>query len=130
MDNFRVAVRVRPFNERERSEKASLRWNINVEDNALSEKSGPSSTYVFDRVYDMDATNLSIFSDFAQPIVASVVEGFHGTIFAYGQTSSGKTYTMMDNQESPGIITLSLKYIFASIRRNPTREFLLRVSYI
>ena len=37
---------------------------------------------------------------------------------------------MMGNQESPGIIPLSLKYIFASIRRNPTREFLLRVSYI
>jgi centromeric protein E len=134
MDNIRVAARVRPFNERERNEKASVRWEVNEKDNTMSEKracvSSSMATYVFDRVYNMDATNFSIFTEFVQPIVASVVKGFHGTIFAYGQTSSGKTHTMMGSPDNPGIIPLSLKYIFASIHRNPTREFLLRVSYI
>jgi hypothetical protein len=51
MDNIRVAARVRPFNERERNEKASVRWEVNEKDNTMSEKracvSSSMATYVF-----------------------------------------------------------------------------------
>ena len=49
--------------------------------------------------------------------------GVNGTIFAYGQTSSGKTHTMMGNPDQPGIIPLALSEIFESIQR--VRFFLL-----
>ncbi|XP_065281930.1 uncharacterized protein [Dermacentor albipictus] len=56
--------------------------------------------------------------------------GFNGTIFAFGQTSSGKTYTMMGNSSQPGLIPLAINAIFDIIQNEPEREFLLRVSYM
>ncbi|XP_062514210.1 uncharacterized protein LOC134189821 isoform X2 [Corticium candelabrum] len=128
MDNIQVAVRVRPLNERERREKASVHWNI--DGNTVRESSGCSTVYTFDRIFSMDSTNELLFKEFASPIVSSVVEGFHGTIFAYGQTASGKTYTMMGEADTAGVIPLALRELFGAISRSPTREFLMRVSYI
>ncbi|XP_022863727.1 kinesin-like protein KIN-7K, chloroplastic isoform X2 [Olea europaea var. sylvestris] len=56
--------------------------------------------------------------------------GVNGTIFAYGVTSSGKTHTMHGDQRSPGIIPLAVKDAFSIIQETPSREFLLRVSYL
>ncbi|XP_068663517.1 kinesin-like protein KIN-7D, chloroplastic isoform X2 [Aristolochia californica] len=58
------------------------------------------------------------------------MEGINGTIFAYGVTSSGKTHTMHGDQRSPGIIPLAVKDAFSIIQETPSREFLLRVSYL
>lgn len=52
-----------------------------------------------------------------QPIVEQVINGYHGTIFAYGQTSSGKTYTMVGTKQNPGIIRKAAEQIFDGIRR-------------
>ena len=53
----------------------------------------------------------------AGPIVGGVMQGFNGTIFAYGQTASGKTFTMMGNDFYPGIVPLAIEDIFAIIER-------------
>ena len=53
-----------------------------------------------------------------------------GTLFAYGQTSSGKTYTMTGTETSPGIIPYALQEVFEYISKTENREFLLRVSYM
>lgn len=53
-----------------------------------------------------------------------------GTIFAYGQTSSGKTYTMHGDEKSPGLLYLASKDIFDYMARTPEREFILRGSYV
>ena len=55
---------------------------------------------------------------------------FQGTLFAYGQTSSGKTYTMSGTEDSPGIIPYALDEVFNFISKSQNREFLLRVSYM
>lgn len=52
-----------------------------------------------------------------RPIVNKVVNGYHGTIFAYGQTSSGKTHTMLGTMENPGIIRMAAEQIFEEIHR-------------
>ena len=54
-----------------------------------------------------------------------------GTVFAYGQTSSGKTFTMMGTQENPGVIPQAIRDVFAYIQKTKDkREFLLRVAYL
>ena len=58
------------------------------------------------------------------------MEGFNATVFSYGQTGSGKTHTMMGNVEEPGIIPQAIKDIFDYIESDPSREFLLRISYL
>ena len=58
------------------------------------------------------------------------MEGYHGTVFAYGMTGTGKTFSMQGTTSSPGVIPLAITDIFSYIRETPHREFLLRVSYL
>lgn len=74
----------------------------------------------------MNSSNNDVFDTIVKPIVDAAVNGFNGTVFAYGQTSSGKTYTMMGTMEEPGVIPLAVEYMFDAISNTPGREFLLR----
>jgi centromeric protein E len=65
----------------------------------------------------------------AKPIVKSWIKGINGTIFAYGQTSSGKTHTMVGTKEEPGIVQLAIKDIFEEIENCKDRTFLIRLDY-
>ena len=58
------------------------------------------------------------------------MEGYHGTVFAYGMTGTGKTFSMQGITASPGVIPLAITDIFSYIRETPHREFLLRASYL
>jgi centromeric protein E len=58
------------------------------------------------------------------------MEGYNGTVFAYGMTGTGKTFSMQGTANQPGTIPLAITDIFSYIRENPEREFLLRVSYL
>ena len=58
------------------------------------------------------------------------MEGYLGTVFAYGMTGTGKTFSMQGTRDSPGVIPLAITDIFSYIRETPSREFLLRVSYL
>uniref|UniRef100_A0A8C9G3F2 Kinesin motor domain-containing protein n=1 Tax=Pavo cristatus TaxID=9049 RepID=A0A8C9G3F2_PAVCR len=63
---------------------------------ALNNKSSSKSSkpYIFDRVFQSNTSQEQVYNDCAKKIVKDVLEGYNGTIFAYGQTSSGKTHTM------------------------------------
>ena len=74
-----------------------------------------------------------LYEQTARPLVDSVLEGFNGTIFAYGQTGTGKTFTMEGIRSQPelrGIIPSSFAHIFDSIKNGESREFLVRASYL
>uniref|UniRef100_A0A182XX09 Kinesin-like protein n=1 Tax=Anopheles stephensi TaxID=30069 RepID=A0A182XX09_ANOST len=77
---------------------------------------------------------IDLYVDTARPIVDKVLEGYNGTILAYGQTGTGKTYTMSGNPESPqtkGIIPNTFAHIFGHIARGKeNQKFLVRVSYM
>lgn len=79
-----------------------------------------------DRVYDQDTKTSDVYDEIAKPIVEAATAGFNGTIFAYGQTSSGKTFTMTGTDDSPGIIPLAVVNLFEIIRSVPDRDFLVR----
>uniref|UniRef100_A0A3Q0RU14 Kinesin motor domain-containing protein n=1 Tax=Amphilophus citrinellus TaxID=61819 RepID=A0A3Q0RU14_AMPCI len=85
------------------------------------------SPLLTDRVFTADETTSQLYNDIAKPLVVSTVEGYNGTIFAYGQTSSGKTFTMMGSERTPGVIPLAVEDVFQTIKN---KEFLLRVSYM
>ncbi len=75
----------------------------------------------------------NIFNDTAKPILESVLEGYNGTIFAYGQTGTGKTFTMEGidkNEELKGIIPRSISWIFNAIKNFRDQQFLIQVSFI
>lgn len=83
-----------------------------------------------DHIFDMNASNLDVFDTVVKPIVNAAVNGFNGTVFAYGQTSSGKTYTMMGSAEELGIVPLAVQHMFDAIANTSGREFLLRYIFV
>jgi centromeric protein E len=74
--------------------------------------------------------NAKVYDSAAKRLVRRVMEGYHGTVFAYGMTGTGKTFSMQGTATSPGVIPLAITDIFSFIRETPHREFLLRVSYL
>jgi len=83
-----------------------------------------------DNVYATHDNNAKVYDSSAKRLVRRVMEGYHGTVFAYGMTGTGKTFSMQGTTSSPGVIPLAITDIFSYIRETPSREFLLRVSYL
>lgn len=83
-----------------------------------------------DNVFTTHDKNYKVYDASAKRLVRRVMEGYHGTVFAYGMTGTGKTFSMQGTATSPGVIPLAITDIFSYIRETPHREFLLRVSYL
>lgn len=83
-----------------------------------------------DNVFATQDNNAKVYDSSAKRLVRRVMEGYHGTVFAYGMTGTGKTFSMQGTASSPGVIPLAITDIFSYIRETPSREFLLRVSYL
>jgi centromeric protein E len=85
---------------------------------------------MIDNVFATHDDNAKVYDSSAKRLVRRVMEGYHGTVFAYGMTGTGKTFSMQGTATSPGVIPLAITDIFSYIRETPRREFLLRVSYL
>ncbi|KAL8240523.1 hypothetical protein R6Q59_013878 [Mikania micrantha] len=125
-----VSVRLRPLNGREIVTNDVSDWecfdqNTIVYKNgnlSVPERSMYPSAYTFDRVFGCDCSTRQVYQDGAKDVVLSVVGGINASIFAYGQTSSGKTFTMT------GITEYTLADIYDYIQKHPDRDFLLKFS--
>ncbi|XP_016422139.1 centromere-associated protein E-like isoform X9 [Sinocyclocheilus rhinocerous] len=130
----KVCVRVRPLIKREESESSEpvqLYWRADKQAiHQLDDDGAQTKSFSFDRVFSAGETTTQLYQDIAKPLVVSAVEGYNGTIFAYGQTSSGKTFTMMGSERNAGVIPLAMADVFKTIKNCPKKEFLLRVSYM
>ncbi|KAM0009624.1 putative plus-end-directed kinesin ATPase transcription factor bZIP family [Helianthus debilis subsp. tardiflorus] len=127
-ENVTVTVRFRP-DPREIRQGEEIAWYADGETTVRNENN-PSVAYAYDRVFGPTTTTRHVYDTAAHHVVGGAMEGINGTIFAYGVTSSGKTHTMHGDQRSPGIIPLAVKDAFSIIQETPSREFLLRVSYL
>ncbi|KAF9195125.1 hypothetical protein BGZ51_004552 [Haplosporangium sp. Z 767] len=137
-ENVTVTVRIRPFSSSELKASAGTTevWCVSddgtkigyADDYAVSARRAPVD-YAFDSAMT-GSDNEQIYNASVKRLVQSAMEGYNGTVFAYGQTSSGKTYTMSGSESQPGITPRAVEDIFMYIRENSDREFLLRVSYL
>nr|XP_058923429.1 centromere-associated protein E isoform X2 [Kogia breviceps] len=124
-----VCVRVRPLNSREEALGKDTQVYWKTDNNTVYQVDG-SKSFHFDRVFHSNETTKNVYEEIAVPIIDSAIQGYNGTIFAYGQTASGKTYTMSGSQDYLGVIPRAIHDIFQKIKKFPDREFLLRVSYM
>ncbi|KAG8013184.1 Kinesin-like protein KIF3C, partial [Nibea albiflora] len=89
--------------------------------------------FTFDSVYGWESKQSDIYDDAVRPLVESVLQGFNVTIFAYGQTGTGKTHTMQGVSNDPdmrGVIPNSFQHIFTQISRTQNQKYLVRSSYL
>ena len=77
----------------------------------------PPKSYTFDIVIDEGHEQRALYDEIAYPLVESVIQGYNGTIFAYGQTGTGKTFTMtgVGDDKNQGIIPNSFDHIFEAV---------------
>lgn len=140
VENVRVVVRVRPLNGKELDGHCknivcvdTINSEITVE-NPNAAQGEPPKVFSFDAVFDTDSTQVDIYNETARPIVDKVLQGYNGTIFAYGQTGTGKTYTMSGAKTFPqlrGIIPNTFAHIFGHIAKaRDNQKFLVRATYL
>lgn len=88
-------------------------------------------TYAFDYAYDQNIEQYHIFENTTKFLIEGVMEGFNATVFAYGATGAGKTYTMMGEEDNDGIMLLSIQDLFDEIDKvSMDKEYQLKISYI
>ncbi|KAI0446471.1 P-loop containing nucleoside triphosphate hydrolase protein [Xylaria telfairii] len=134
--NINVVVRCRGRNEREVRENSAVVVSTDAAKGTTVQLSmGPSAlsnkTYNFDRVFSPAADQSIIYDDVVKPILEEMLSGYNCTIFAYGQTGTGKTYTMsgdMDDtlgilSDAAGIIPRVLHSLFNKLDKEATDSF-------
>jgi kinesin family protein 5 len=118
-ENIQVVVRFRPLNEREISTDTKTHIKINTGDNSIviTDKNIVHD-FKFDYVFDYASSQEEIYKIVALTAVESVCHGYNATIFAYGSSGSGKTFTMFGNENQKGIIPNACQTIFKYINNN------------
>lgn len=131
--NAKVVCRIRPLTHNER--KVGGHGCVDYTTNCI-EVFTPLGQYPFDcdHIFDETATQQDLFDCCVRPLVEDALVGINSTILAYGQTSSGKTYTIEGDSADPvkiGIVPRTVVALFdAAAERSVSTEFGLRISYI
>ena len=86
--------------------------NLNSINQLLLDNIYIPQSFKFDKIFTKEATSEKIYLEICQDIIKGFLKGINGTIFTYGQTTSGKTYTILGNINYPGILPCSLKNLF------------------
>ena len=134
--NVNVICRFRPMNELEKTngkeEVADFTSPTSLTFHSTKEKN--NYKYNFDRIFPPSSTQQEVYDFGVKGIIDSVLSGYNGTVLAYGQTSSGKTYTMqglVDSDINKGIIPRMISHAFNFIYDSPPEnEFMVKVSMI
>mmetsp|Transcript_49450 Transcript_49450/g.115632 ORF Transcript_49450/g.115632 Transcript_49450/m.115632 type:complete len:672 (-) Transcript_49450:83-2098(-) len=129
-----VCCRVRPQNQMEKQNSNQICLELPENGVAVKVRS-QGADFQFDKVFSWTSTQKEVYDYAAKPIVTSVLKGFNGTVFAYGQTSSGKTFTMqgpdLEDKAMQGVIPRTIRSIFDGIYQSDENiEFLVKVSIV
>ncbi|XP_071517126.1 kinesin-like protein Klp98A isoform X2 [Panulirus ornatus] len=149
MASVKVAVRVRPFNQREidltsvcivevEDKKTKLiNHKINASDGGETRERVKEFTFDYSYWSHRDADSHfapqeQIYEDLGTDVVSNALQGYNACVFAYGQTGSGKTFTMMGSQNSPGLIPRICEALFSSMAegREAGTTYKVEVSYL
>ncbi|XP_049786111.1 uncharacterized protein LOC126188554 [Schistocerca cancellata] len=151
--NVKVVVRVRPTNEKESGE--NYRSIIQIVDDKmlvfdpkidepsffyhgvkqncrdLLKKQNKDTTYIFDKVFGFTSTNTEVFEGSTKEMIKTLLSGYNCSVFVYGATGAGKTYTMLGSADSPGITYLTMVELYSEMENlKDEKTFDLCVSYL
>ncbi|XP_021319014.1 LOW QUALITY PROTEIN: kinesin-like protein KIN-7F [Sorghum bicolor] len=129
LEKILVSVRLRPLSDKEIARGDPAEWECINDTTIISRSTFPDrptapTAYSFDRVFRSDCNTKEVYDEGAKAVALSVVSGINSSVFAYGQTSSGKTYTMT------GITEHTAADIYDYIAKHEERAFVLKFSAI
>ncbi|KAI5441317.1 variant 2, Kinesin-like protein KIN-8A [Lathyrus oleraceus] len=137
-----VFVRVRPLAKKEKE--AGSRCCVKIVNSShiyMTEFATPNDYlrlkrvrgghFTFDACFSDSATQHQVYSTSTSELVEAVMQGKNGTVFCYGATGAGKTYTMLGTVENPGVMVLAIKDLFSKIRtRSYDGNHVVHLSYL
>ena len=139
-DNVAVVIRCRPQNKREtkRGEGIIVTTNtvaseVVVQHPQRNQRDDGKRRFTFDHVFGPKSTQDDVYLTVVKPVVAEVLQGFNCTVFAYGQTGTGKTHTMegdVSSQEQKGIIPRSVEDIFERLNALGSCDWSVKISFM
>lgn len=122
-------VRLRPEALDGSAAKQDNIWVWDQETGTVQEKNDPiGKSYPYNHLYLPTDSTTQVYKNSVRKSVLKACVGFNSTVFTHGQPDSGKTFTMLGNEQSPGLVLLAIGDIFHFISKNASRQFLLRVS--
>ena len=99
--------------------------------NTIFKNRSREQTYAFDFAFDKYSTQNTVFEKSTKFLIEGVVNGYNATVFAYGATGAGKTYTMLGTETNPGIMPLTLKELFNKVKiLKSERQYKLKFWYL
>ncbi|KAL3787829.1 hypothetical protein ACHAWO_007017 [Cyclotella atomus] len=137
--SIQVVVRLRPMNEAELRHGTLPVVTAKTADRSVSVVKGKGKgkqmklKYGFDNVFTAFSTQEEVFEETVKPVIGDVMRGFESTVFAYGQTGTGKTHTMEGSLDSPelyGVIPRSAQAIFEHLKQPQYKEKVVTCSYL
>ncbi|KAL2024012.1 hypothetical protein VTK56DRAFT_247 [Thermocarpiscus australiensis] len=134
-NSIKVVARFRPQNRVEIESGGQPVVRFDGPDTCTIDSKEAQGSFTFDRVFDMSSKQSDIFDYSIKSTVDDILNGYNGTVFAYGQTGAGKSYTMMgssiDDEEGKGVIPRIVEQIFTNILSSAANiEYTVRVSYM
>ncbi|KAI5300318.1 hypothetical protein KEM56_002548 [Ascosphaera pollenicola] len=135
-NTIKVVARFRPQNKVELASGGEPVVEFESDDTCrINSRELSAQSFTFDRVFDTTSRQADVFDFSIRSTVDDILNGYNGTVFAYGQTGAGKSYTMMgsdiDDPNGKGIIPRIVEQMFASILASPENiEYTVRISYM
>ena len=134
IERVKVFLRVRPLTDEDvkSSGKDTIIEQVDLTRNSISiQKDGDHKSFTFDSVFEHNSSQKAIYLKVGKPVVEGILDGFNGTIFAYGQTGTGKTHTMIGTSKKlKGLIPRCMKSIFYIARSSYTHNYTVKVGFI
>ncbi|EFJ30471.1 hypothetical protein SELMODRAFT_3347, partial [Selaginella moellendorffii] len=127
--NIRVFCRVRPLLSSEQQGRVGIVATDVPNQVQVSSSGGKARNYLFDKVFHAASLQDDVFSE-VEPIIRSAMDGSNVCIFAYGQTGTGKTFTMEGSQDCPGIVPRTLQQLFFDASLDTTVEYSFKLSML
>lgn len=128
-----VCVRVRPRNQKELDAEMPVFFGptddgLNIRE--MTEDGDVTKNWSYDYCYGPDNDNKYIFHSVGTDLVDAALDGYNSVMFMYGQTSSGKTFTLFGaGPEHPGLVDYSLEYLNSKVMAAKEQEYLIKMTY-
>uniref|UniRef100_A0A9J8ACD0 Kinesin-like protein n=1 Tax=Cyprinus carpio carpio TaxID=630221 RepID=A0A9J8ACD0_CYPCA len=143
MNESTVALRIRPLSDAELEEGATIIAHkvddqmvvlmdpMEDPDDILRAHRSREKTYMFDVAFDYSATQDEVYRSTTKGLIEGLISGYNATVFAYGPTGCGKTYTMLGTDREPGIYVRTLNDLFKAIEEtSDDMQYSVSMSYL
>jgi kinesin family protein 18/19 len=141
-NNMLVAVRCRPLNNKElessnvetiiinQKEIVTVIDPVELDNQGTNKQRIKEQNFQFDIAFDKNSSQEDVYENTTKFLIKDVIDGYNATVFAYGASGAGKTYTMVGYNDKPGIMVRTVSDLFYEIESLKDKEYKIKLNYV